>query len=51
MRDVFLLLLHLLTTLAQLIRPGSSRAVIAENLLFSKRIEETKVSPALFTSR
>tara|TARA_R110002124_G_scaffold26616_2_gene95769 strand:- start:170 stop:544 length:375 start_codon:yes stop_codon:yes gene_type:complete len=33
MRDVIYLLLHLLTTLAKLIRPGGGRAVIAENLL------------------
>ena len=32
MKEVFYLLFHLLTTLAQLIRPGGSRAVIAENL-------------------
>jgi transposase InsO family protein len=38
MRDVFFLLLHLLTTLAQLIRPGGSRAVIAENLLLKQQL-------------
>jgi hypothetical protein len=38
MRDVFFLLLHLLTILAQLIRPGGSRAVIAENLLLKQQL-------------
>ena len=33
MKEVFYLLVHLLTTLARLIRPGGSRAGIAENLL------------------
>ena len=33
MKDVIYLLFHLLTTIAKLIQPGGSRAVIAENLL------------------
>jgi transposase InsO family protein len=37
MKEVFYLLFHLLTTLAKLIRPGGSRAVIAENLLLRQR--------------
>ena len=38
MRDVTYLLFHLLTTLAKLIRPGGSRAVIAENLLLKQQM-------------
>ena len=38
MRDVFFLLLHLLTTMAKLVRPGGSRAVIAENLLLKQQL-------------
>jgi len=38
MRDVIYLLFHLLTTLAKLIRPGGSRAVIAENLLLKQQL-------------
>ena len=38
MRDVFSLLLHLLTTIAKLIQPGGSRAVIAENLLLKQQL-------------
>ena len=38
MRDVVYLLLHLLTTLAKLIRPGGSRAVMAENLLLKQQL-------------
>ena len=38
MKDVIYLLLHLLTTLAKLIRPGGSRAVIAENLLLKRQL-------------
>jgi len=33
MKDVIYLLVHLLTTLTKLIRPGGRRTVIAENLL------------------
>ena len=38
MRGVIYLLLHLLTTLAKLIRPGGSRTVIAENLLLKQQL-------------
>ena len=38
MRDVVYLLFHMLTTLAKLIRPGGSRAVIAENLLLKQQL-------------
>jgi transposase InsO family protein len=38
MSNVFLLLFHLLTTLAKLIRPGGYRAVIAENLLLKQQL-------------
>ena len=38
MKDVFYLLFHLLTALAKLLRPGGSRAVIAENLLLKQQL-------------
>jgi hypothetical protein len=38
MRDVIYLLFHLLTTLAELIKPGGARAVIAENLLLKQQL-------------
>ncbi len=38
MRDVINLLFHLLTTLAELIKPGGVRAVIAENLLLKQQL-------------
>jgi putative transposase len=38
MRDVIYLLFHLLTTLATLLRPGGSRAIIAENLLLKQQL-------------
>ena len=38
MKDVIYLLLHLLTTLAKLLQPGGSRAVIAENLLLKQQL-------------
>jgi len=38
MKEVFYLLFHLLTTIARLIRPGGSRAVIAENLLLKQQL-------------
>ena len=38
MKDVIYLLFHLLTTISKLIRPGGSRAVIAENLLLKKQL-------------
>jgi hypothetical protein len=38
MKDVIYLLIHLLTTIAKLIQPGGSRAVIAENLLLKQQL-------------
>jgi transposase InsO family protein len=38
MKDAIVLLLHLLSTLAILIRPGGSRSVIAENLLLKQQL-------------
>ena len=38
MKDVIYLLFHLLTMIAKLIRPGGSRAVIAENLLLKHQL-------------
>ena len=38
MRNVIYLLLHLLTALATLIRPGESRTIIAENLLLKQQL-------------
>ena len=38
MKDAIYLLLHLLTTIAKLIKPGGSRAVIAENLLLKQQL-------------
>ena len=38
MKDALYLLLHLLTTIAKLIQPGGSRAVIAENLLLKQQL-------------
>ena len=38
MKDVIYLLYHLLTTIAKLIQPGGSRAVIAENLLLKQQL-------------
>ena len=38
MKDVIYLLFHLLTTIAKLIQPGGSRAVIAENLLLKQQL-------------
>ena len=38
MKDVIFLLLHLITTLAKLIQPGGSRAVVAENLILKQQL-------------
>ena len=38
MNNVILLVLHLLSALAKLIRPGGYRAVIAENLLLKQQL-------------
>jgi hypothetical protein len=38
MRNVICLLIHLLTTIASLLRPGGSRSVIAENLQLKQQL-------------
>ncbi len=38
MKDVLLLLVHLLTTVARLLGPGGAKSVIAENLLLKKQL-------------
>jgi hypothetical protein len=38
MRDVIFLLLHLITTLAKLVQPGGSHAVVAENLILKQQL-------------
>src|ERR1700674_170091 len=38
MRDLLLLTIHLLVTVAKLIRPGGSRAVVAESLLLKHQL-------------
>jgi len=37
MKDLLLLLLYLLTTIAKLLRPGGTKAVVAENLLMKQQ--------------
>ncbi len=44
MKNAIILLLHLLSTLARLIRPGGRRAVIAENRCME--LVEERVTPA-----
>ena len=38
MKDLFVLLAHLLTTLARLLRPGGARAIVAETLLMKQQL-------------
>ncbi len=38
MKDVIFLIFHLLTTMANLLQPGGSRAIIAENLLLKQQL-------------
>jgi transposase InsO family protein len=38
MRDLFLLAIHLIVTLAKLLRPGGARAVVAESLLLKQQL-------------
>jgi putative transposase len=38
MKNLLLLLAHLLTTLARVIKPGGARAVVAENLLLKQQL-------------
>jgi putative transposase len=44
MKDLFILLGHLLVTIAKLLRPGGARAVAAENALLKKRLLALKRS-------
>ena len=39
MRSFLFLLIHLLTTLAKLLGPGSLKAVLAENLLIKQQLQ------------
>ncbi len=38
MRDLAILLIHLLTTVARLLRPGGARSLIAESLLLRQQL-------------
>ncbi len=38
MREFFVLFAHLLVTIAQLLKPGGARAIIAENLLLKQQL-------------
>jgi len=38
MKDIFILLVHLLTTVAKLFGPGGTKAIIAENLLLKQQL-------------
>jgi len=38
MKDTFILLVHLLTTVTKLLGPGGTKAVIAENLLLKQQL-------------
>jgi hypothetical protein len=38
MKDIFILLVHLLTTVAKCLGPGGTKAVIAENLLLKQQL-------------
>jgi putative transposase len=38
MRDLFILLGHLLTTIAKLLRPGGARAIVAESVLLKEQL-------------
>ena len=38
MKDIVILLVHLLTTVAKLLGPGGTKAVIAENLLLKQQL-------------
>ena len=38
MKDLLVLLAHLLTTLARLLRPGGTRAVVADSLLMKQQL-------------
>ncbi len=38
MKDIFLLLAHLLTTIAKLLGPGGARAIVADSLLTKQQL-------------
>jgi len=38
MKDLLILLAHLLTTVAKLLRPGGARAVVADSLLMKQQL-------------
>ena len=38
MREFFVLFVHLLVKLAQLMKPGGARAIVAENLLLKQQL-------------
>jgi len=38
MKDIAILMVHLLTTVAKLLGPGGAKAVIAENLLLKQQL-------------
>jgi len=38
MKDLLLLLAHLLTTLAKLLRPGGAKAIVADSLLMKQQL-------------
>ena len=39
MKDLFVLLAHLLTTIAKLVGPGGARAVVADSLLKKRKYQ------------
>ena len=51
MRELFILVAHLLATLAKLIRPGGVRSVIAESLLLKHQLLTLKRSRKRTTIR
>jgi hypothetical protein len=38
MKDLLVLLVHLLTTLAKLLGPGGAKAIVADNLLIKQQL-------------
>ena len=38
MKDLFVLLMHLLTTLAKLMGPGGAKAIVADSLLMKQQL-------------
>jgi len=55
MRDLFLLIAHLLTTFATLLGPGGARAVVANSLLMTQQLliinRDRKRAPSLNTAK